>query len=100
FHVTGFRRVLFRLPATLLRRLAAGTVLALLTVTATAPSLHPVEAQSPAASGAALIAESDMRRWLSTLASDAMQGRGAFTEGYGLAAAYVAAELEARGATP
>lgn len=87
-------------PATLLRRLAAGTVLALLTVTATAPSLHPVEAQSPAASGAALIAESDMRRWLSTLASDAMQGRGAFTEGYGLAAAYVAAELEAMGATP
>jgi hypothetical protein len=48
----------------------------------------------------ATIAESDVRTWLTALSSDVMQGRGAFTEGYGLAAAYVAEQLAGIGATP
>ena len=42
----------------------------------------------------ATIAESDMRDFLGTLASDAFQGRQIYTEGYGLAAAYVADHLK------
>jgi hypothetical protein len=42
----------------------------------------------------ASIAESDMRDFLGTLASDAFQGRQIYTEGYGLAAAYVADHLK------
>ena len=42
----------------------------------------------------ATIAESDMRDFLGTLASDAFQGRQIYTEGYGLATAYVADHLK------
>jgi hypothetical protein len=48
----------------------------------------------------AKIAESDMRQWLGYLASDALQGRQVFTEGFGLAAAYVAEQLRASGVKP
>lgn len=46
------------------------------------------------------IGETDVREWLTTLSADAMQGRGAFTEGYGMAAAYVSEQLRRMGATP
>lgn len=46
------------------------------------------------------IEETDLREWLTTLSADAMQGRAAFTEGYGLAAAYVAHELARLGVEP
>lgn len=85
-------------PARLQRQLlVCAAVAALMTG---APPAASVEAQSTSESGAALITEPDVRRWLTRLASDEMQGRGAFTEGYGLAAAYVASELAAMGATP
>jgi hypothetical protein len=61
------------------------------------------QAQGPAVSkGVALprISEADVREWLTTLSSDAMQGRQAFTEGYGLAASYVAGELKRLGVKP
>jgi len=48
----------------------------------------------------AQIAERDMREWLGYLASDELQGRQVFTEGYGLAAAYVAQHLEDWGLVP
>jgi len=48
----------------------------------------------------ATIAESDMQEWLTYLSSDALQGRQVFTEGYGLAAAYVANELSKMGVKP
>jgi Zn-dependent M28 family amino/carboxypeptidase len=48
----------------------------------------------------AAIAESDVREWLTYLSSDALQGRQVFTEGYGLAAAYVAEELRKAGVKP
>lgn len=65
-------------------------------------AIGPVDAQAPreAVDSPASIAESDVREWLTTLSADVMLGRGAFTEGYGLAAAYVAGQLEQIGATP
>ena len=46
------------------------------------------------------IAETEIREWLTTLSSDAMLGRQAFSEGYGLAASYVAGELKRLGVKP
>jgi hypothetical protein len=59
-------------------------------------------AQAPALSRVNFprIAEADIRDWLTTLSSDAMQGRRAFTEGYGLAASYIAEQLKAYGVKP
>lgn len=48
----------------------------------------------------ATIAESDLREWLTYLASDALEGRQIFTEGYGLAAQYVAERLKDAGVKP
>ena len=63
--------------------------------------LHGEVGQSqPVSAPTATIQEADVRRWLTDLSSDAMEGRRVFTEGYGLAAAYVAAELQKIGATP
>jgi hypothetical protein len=42
----------------------------------------------------AQISPADMKEWLTYLASDELQGRQIFTEGYGLAAAYVADRLK------
>jgi hypothetical protein len=60
-------------------------------------------AQSGRATGVrpgASISESDLREWLGYLASDDLQGRQVFTEGYGLAAQYVATRLEQFGVAP
>ncbi len=46
------------------------------------------------------INQSDLKEWLTELASDAFQGRQAFTEGYGMAAAYVAEHLKQFGVKP
>src|SRR5947207_1012660 len=46
------------------------------------------------------ISPDDMREWLSYLASDELQGRQIFTEGYGLAAQYVADHLRQWGVKP
>ena len=65
-------------------------------------TLSARQGQAPApATGVpfAQIAEGDMREWLGYLASDELQGRQAFTEGYGLAAAYVADHLGEWGLT-
>jgi hypothetical protein len=61
-------------------------------------------AQAPAPSSAgrslARISEADTRVWLTYLSSDLLQGRAVFTEGYGLAASYVAEQLRAMGVKP
>src|SRR5262245_61237463 len=46
------------------------------------------------------IAEGDMREWLSYLASDELQGRQVFTEGYGRATQYIAERLKSWGVKP
>jgi hypothetical protein len=48
----------------------------------------------------AQINAADLKEWLSYLASDELQGRQVFTEGYGLAAAYVADHLKEWGIKP
>jgi hypothetical protein len=46
------------------------------------------------------VSQDDMRQWLTYLASDELQGRQVFTEGYGLAAQYVADRLREWGVKP
>jgi hypothetical protein len=48
----------------------------------------------------AQISATEMKEWLSYLASDELQGRQVFTEGYGLAASYVAEHLKSWGVKP
>jgi hypothetical protein len=48
----------------------------------------------------AQVSANDMKEWLTYLSSDELQGRQVFTEGYGLAAAYVADHLKAWGIKP
>jgi len=48
----------------------------------------------------ARISPDDMRTWLTYLASDELQGRQVFTEGYGLASQYVADHLKEWGLEP
>jgi hypothetical protein len=46
------------------------------------------------------VSENDLREWLSYLASDELQGRQVFTEGYGRATQYVADQLKSWGVKP
>lgn len=55
---------------------------------------------TPANVKLAAISQNDMKEWLTYLASDALQGRQVYTEGYGLAAAYVADHLKSWGVKP
>jgi hypothetical protein len=57
-------------------------------------------AQSASRGGAASIEEAAAREWLTYLASDQLQGRATYTEGLGLAAAYIAQHLKEWGVTP
>ena len=58
-------------------------------------------AQSPAGNVRyARISPDEMKVWLTYLASDQLQGRQVFTEGYGLAAQYIASQLGAWGVKP
>lgn len=57
-------------------------------------------AQPSSQGGAASITEADTRAWLEYLASDALEGRATYTEGLGLAAAYIADHLRQWGVRP
>jgi hypothetical protein len=48
----------------------------------------------------ATVSPADMKEWLTYLASDQLQGRQVYTEGYGLATAYVADHLRTWGVKP
>src|SRR5438105_12106843 len=48
----------------------------------------------------AQVSPADLKEWLTYLSSDALEGRQAFTEGYALAASYVADHLKAWGVKP
>jgi Peptidase family M28 len=50
--------------------------------------------------GAASITPEELREWLSYIASDQLQGRQVYTEGLGLAAAYIADHLKEWGVKP
>ncbi|HEX5107461.1 MAG TPA: M28 family peptidase [Vicinamibacterales bacterium] len=71
----------------------------LFSATSTQPwTLLAQSGRRPAA--AAAIHVDDLREWLGYLASDDLQGRQVFTEGYGLAAQYVATHLKEWGVKP
>jgi hypothetical protein len=53
-----------------------------------------------AAGGRASIEETDLKSWLTYLASDELEGRSVFTEGLGLAAGYIQDHLREWGVTP
>lgn len=57
-------------------------------------------AQSGARGGRDSIQEPAVKEWLTYLASDELQGRATYTEGLGLAAAYIAQHLEEWGVKP
>jgi hypothetical protein len=76
-------------------RLVSRSALVLLT-SVVIESLSPVRAQAPALA----MTEQEARTWLGYLASDTLQGREVFTEGYGMAASYVAGHLAAWGVRP
>jgi Peptidase family M28 len=61
------------------------------------PSLPPEPATG---TRYATISPDDMKEWLSYLASDQLQGRQIFTEGFGLAAQYIADHLKEWGVKP
>ena len=60
----------------------------------------PVSGQAAQSARLATISEADMKEWLTYLASDALLGRASFTEGYGLAASFVAEQLRSVGVKP
>src|SRR5687767_9990355 len=66
-------------------------------------AVQPLLAQAPEPSKGvkfATLSEADAKEWLTYLASDALQGRRVFTEGYGLAASYIAERLRSWGVKP
>jgi hypothetical protein len=72
-----------------------------LVVAATQPWRLLAQAPEPAKGVRfAQISQTDLKDWLTYLASDALQGRQIYTEGYGLAAAYVADHLKSWGVKP
>src|SRR5918994_7524326 len=75
------RRVL--VPAVFLALLTAGTA-----------------AQQRAGRGADAITETDLKEWLTYIASDELQGRRTYSEGLGLAAGYIASHLKEWGVKP
>jgi len=62
-------------------------------------TLNTVPAQNRKADKATVQAE-DLQKWLSYLASDELEGRATFSEGLGLAAAYLAEQLRSWGVKP
>jgi len=60
----------------------------------------PGLAQMRTPTGVSAITAPEMKEWLSYIASDQLQGRQVYTEGLGLAAAYIADHLKAWGVKP
>ena len=81
-------------PSSNRRLLAAGLSAALVVA---ALSMPAARADS---GGASSISEADLKTWLTQIASDEFEGRATFSEGLGLAAAYIAGELKAMGVKP
>ncbi len=91
-------KTFFRRQSTLKAALALALIL-----TAIGQPWNLIVAQAPQpATGVkfAQIGTGDMKEWLSYLASDELQGRQVFTEGYGLAAQYIADHLRQWGVKP
>lgn len=62
-------------------------------------ALGPVLAQK-AKSGKGQVPVEDLKTWLTYLSSDELEGRATFSEGLGIAAAYIAQQLQSMGIKP
>jgi len=87
------------------RRVQAGVAAALATaclahVTAGTPAAAQQAASLIPPMNESAFAEADLREWLTYIASDELQGRLAYTEGLGLAGAFIARNLEQWGVAP
>ena len=82
------------------RRTAAGLALLAFAASFWQPWTLLAQAPEPARARYAQISQADLKEWLTYLASDTLQGRQVFTEGYGLASAYVADHLRSWGVKP
>src|SRR5215510_668464 len=81
------------------RRVSPGLTKTLVLSVALCLTINAVPAQNRKADkGAAQV--DDLRKWLSYLASDELEGRATFSEGLGLAAAYLAEQLHSWGVKP
>jgi hypothetical protein len=69
-------------------------------VVAAAVATTLVASAGAASGGPASITTQELREWLSYLASDELQGRAVFTEGFGLAGEYIAGHLRDWGVKP
>ena len=58
------------------------------------------QAPAPARVKYAQVSPADLKEWLTYLSSDTLQGRQVFSEGYGLAASYIAERLRSWGVKP
>src|SRR5215210_417418 len=56
--------------------------------------------QAATARGAASITEAELKKWLTYIASDELQGRATYSEGLGLAAGYISEHLRQWGVKP
>src|SRR5258708_24507858 len=59
-----------------------------------------LQARGPRAGGPDSITPAELKEWLSYIASDQLQGRQVYSEGLGLAAAYIADHLKEWGVKP
>ena len=80
-----------------MRRHAAGTTACVVLALALGSGRGPVRAASDGIHG---IRTSDLREWLSYIASDELEGRGTYSAGLGLAAGYIQEHLRAWGVKP
>lgn len=76
------------------RVLAAGVALAF------ALAAFPDSIARAADGGGKSISAADLKTWLATISSDGFEGRATFSEGLGLAGAYIAGELKSFGVKP
>lgn len=84
-----------------MRMVAGGVLAAALAVAGSWSGLVQAQAPTPAKGVKyAQIAPADLTEWLTYLSSDELQGRQIYTEGYGLAAEYIAGNLKKLGVKP
>jgi Peptidase family M28 len=81
------------------RRMSPSLTKPLVLIVALCLTLNAVPAQNRKAGNAKVQAD-ELQKWLSYLASDELEGRATFSEGLGLAAAYLAEQLRSWGVKP
>src|SRR5437762_9717400 len=76
------------------------TLIAIVTQLALVATFASSTALANSGNGRDKITPDDLKEWLSYLASDELEGRNTYSEGLGLAAAYIAEHLRAWGVKP